>query len=89
MLAVKPRNKWISSAKFRKLKKGDKIIVRYMIGDAEVAGKPVTDASDPDAYDKEKIDVRFNSGPWKGRVLKIIRQMISTGSQSFPPRKEY
>ena len=86
---VKTKNKWISSAKFKKLKVGDKLIIRYMIGDAKVAGKPVTDASDPDAYDKEKVDVHFNSGPWKGKTLKIIRQMISTGLKSFPSRREY
>jgi hypothetical protein len=83
------RNKWISSAKFKKLKLDDKVVIRFMIGDAYIAGEPVINPDDPDAYDKEKIDVRFDSGPWKGRTLEIIRQMISTGKQSFPPRKEY
>jgi hypothetical protein len=82
------KNKWISSAKFRNLEIGEKVVIRYMIGDAYVAGKPITDSSDPDAYDKEKIDIRFDSGPWKGKTLKLIRQQISTGKKPFPDRKD-
>ena len=60
-----------------------------MIGDAFVANEPVINPKDPDAYDAENIDIRFNSGPWKGRTLNLIRQQISIDSRSFPVRKEY
>ena len=83
------RNKWISSARFKELKLDDKVIIRFMIGDAYIAGEPIVNHYDPDSYDKEKVDVRFTSGPWKGKTLKIIRQMISTDNRSFPIRKEY
>ena len=83
------KNKWISSAKFKKLKLDDKVVIRFMIGDAYVAGEPVINLIDPKADNAENIDIRFSSGPSKGKTLKIIREMISTSKESFPPRKEY
>tara|TARA_R110002167_G_scaffold72828_2_gene204516 strand:- start:496 stop:762 length:267 start_codon:yes stop_codon:yes gene_type:complete len=83
------KNKWISSAKFKKLKLDDKVVIRFMIGDAHVAGEPVINLIDPKADNAENIDIRFSSGPSKGKTLKIIREMISTSKESFPPRKEY
>jgi len=79
-------NKYITSAKFQKLKVGDKIVIRFMIGDAYVANKPIMNPEDPEAVNTEVLDVRFESGPWKGKTLNLCRQQVSNTGLSFPPR---
>ena len=78
------RNKFISPAKFKKLKIGDKVVIRWMIGEAKVASKPGSDPDNGLIYKKEPIDIHFSSGPWKGKTLQLCRQYISTSKFSFP-----
>lgn len=85
----KKSNKWISSAKFKKLKKGDKVVIRYMIGDAVIAEKPCIDFKNTDILKQEVVAVHFISGPWKDRTLSLIRQQIATSLKSFPNREVY
>ena len=80
---------YISLPKFKKLKPGDKVVIRFMLGQAIVASKPSIEKNPIKSHLKESIDIRFNSGPWKGRTLKLIRQQISNTSRSFPVRDVY
>ena len=84
-----PKSNYISSKKFRELEIDEKVIIRFMLGDAIVASKPNIDLDNSEEHKRETIDIRFDSGPWKGRILNLIRQQISNTSRSFPPRKEY
>lgn len=89
---TKVKSRWVTKGKFRKLKVGQNVIIRYMIGDAEIVGEPtqkLTTHMAGNPLKQDCVDVHFNSGPWKGRTLTLNRQQISTGNKSFPDRKEY
>ena len=75
----KPRY-YISIDQFEKLKPGDKVKIRYMLGEAYVASKPYTKDAKTflgEKYKQDTIQIKFESGPWEGKTLELIRQQIS------------
>ncbi|MHA2089218.1 MAG: hypothetical protein ACW98K_00040 [Candidatus Kariarchaeaceae archaeon] len=69
---MKAKN-FISKNVFKTIKPGDKLILRFMIGECYAIGKPVLDETDV-------IKVRFDSGPWTKKnngEYKLIRQQIA------------
>jgi len=71
---------WISKQVFDKLKKGDKVFIRYMYGDAYIDSKPFRKSmglikSEMQVYDT--IIIHFKSGPWKDKKINVIRQQIA------------
>lgn len=75
------KQRWITKGKFRDLKKGNKVKVRYMVYPGFIAGKPhektiILEGEEPQLYDC--IDVTFEQGPWKGKTVNLVRQQIAS-----------
>jgi hypothetical protein len=84
---TKRKSRWISKSKFSKLKIGQKVVIRFMMGDAIIASKPINKKgkdADGNIIMQACIDVKFNSGPWEGRTLNMLRQQLSTSTVPFP-----
>lgn len=75
--------KWLSRQQFKKLKIGDRVRIRYIIGDCEITGEPVTKEQLDNNGDKVKIDLipaQFKSGPMSNNKFNgkttLVRQQI-------------
>jgi hypothetical protein len=73
------QHKWVSVDKFMGLTVDQEIEVNHFLGKAYIAGEPKRKKEKDSKGDELKfdiIDVRFESGPWKGRTLELLRQHI-------------
>jgi hypothetical protein len=73
------KRKYITKEQFANLQLNDKVLIRYMIGDAYIAGEPKDDI----------VLVTFKSGTWNGSTLEVYRQQIAHedwGKKSFQER---
>lgn len=62
-----PRTKaYLTKKKFAELIPGNKVKIAHMVYPGIVDQLPIND----------RIDIRFEVGPWKGRTLNLVRQQI-------------
>lgn len=61
---------YIRKNQFSSLTIGQPVVIRYMLGSAEVAGVPVV------GEESHTMDIKFHTGPWAGKTLNLIRQQI-------------
>ena len=74
------KRNFVSKKEFKSINSGDILGVRFMQGKAVAASTPsLTGMKDwkGDYIEVYSIKVRFESGPWKGETLRLIRQQIN------------
>lgn len=70
--------RWMTKKQFLELEEGDRVSIRYMLGEAHVAGPHIEKDAviDGKTVKNTELPVHFSTGPWAGRTINLVRQQF-------------